>query len=286
MAIAGEMYSNCRFDPSSTSPYAPTLPAAPPSPCLNTHNYPDPISPRCGGITPKTTSAQVCHAESVLSPRSCSWCGQSLAIGLLSEETQPTNTDANYVFLQALFDSLPRRHSILADHAQQFFPSWSPEALSHTISEIASPSSNPSLLESPQIEIESKESIAHQDTKNSYPRQKRALRKSTTDATKACDEVTQSNRATTSTTRKVIPSKRSRAPSQRYREKIRQLEDSLTEQAETLADERDYLVSEVTHLKEEVLSLKNEIIQHGRCDCEHIQRYISEAANAFMSNTK
>ncbi|KAK2047899.1 hypothetical protein LZ31DRAFT_628816 [Colletotrichum somersetense] len=73
---------------------------------------------------------------------------------------------------------------------------------------------------------------------------------------------------------------KNRAAAKRCREKTKQYEIDLTNRAKQVTEERVYLDACVTALKNEVLSLKNQILQHGSCDCDMIQGYITRTASS------
>ncbi|KAK2001195.1 basic region leucine zipper [Colletotrichum falcatum] len=74
---------------------------------------------------------------------------------------------------------------------------------------------------------------------------------------------------------------KNRAAAKRCREKTKQYEIYLSNREKQVTEERMYLDACVTALKNEVLSLKNHILQHGSCDCDMIQGYISRTATAI-----
>ncbi|KAH0420197.1 transcription factor atf21 [Colletotrichum camelliae] len=76
---------------------------------------------------------------------------------------------------------------------------------------------------------------------------------------------------------------KNRAAAKRCREKTKQYEEDLAVKEREMTQERMYLDACVTALKNEVLALKNEILQHGNCDCELIQRYLSKAAGGISA---
>jgi hypothetical protein len=45
------------------------------------------------------------------------------------------------------------------------------------------------------------------------------------------------------------------------------------------------LSTTVTGLREEVLMLKKELLKHGKCDCEIIQQYLTNAAKKIANGT-
>ncbi|KAH6697222.1 hypothetical protein F5X68DRAFT_226610 [Plectosphaerella plurivora] len=72
---------------------------------------------------------------------------------------------------------------------------------------------------------------------------------------------------------------KNRAAAKRCRDKSRQFETDLAAREKQLSVNHVLLEASVAALREEILTLKHRILQHGDCDCEVIQTYISRVAN-------
>ncbi|KAK7434173.1 basic region leucine zipper [Colletotrichum acutatum] len=72
---------------------------------------------------------------------------------------------------------------------------------------------------------------------------------------------------------------KNRAAAKRSREKTKQYEINLTAKERQLTQDRLHLYTYITTLKNEVLSLRTQILEHGGCNCEIIQDYITRTAN-------
>ncbi|KAG7061002.1 basic region leucine zipper, partial [Colletotrichum scovillei] len=72
---------------------------------------------------------------------------------------------------------------------------------------------------------------------------------------------------------------KNRAAAKRSREKTKQYEINLTAKERQLTQDRLHLYACITTLKNKVLSLRTQILEHGGCNCEIIQGYITRTAN-------
>ncbi|KAF2997780.1 hypothetical protein E8E14_002633 [Neopestalotiopsis sp. 37M] len=74
---------------------------------------------------------------------------------------------------------------------------------------------------------------------------------------------------------------KNRAAAARCREKTRHYADQLRGRERDLSSQKAVLTACVADLRDEVLALKNEILRHSGCDCDHIQKYLTAAANSI-----
>lgn len=72
---------------------------------------------------------------------------------------------------------------------------------------------------------------------------------------------------------------KNRAAAKRCRDKSRQFEIDLAAKERQVTEHHMVLEASAAALREEILILKNQILQHGDCDCEVIQAYISKVAS-------
>lgn len=77
---------------------------------------------------------------------------------------------------------------------------------------------------------------------------------------------------------------RNRIAAHKCRQKTKQSVQELQQQERDLAEQNKFLNAHVDHLKEEVLGLKNQILNHGNCEDEIIQNYITESAKKLRSS--
>ncbi|KAK7752616.1 hypothetical protein SLS62_005385 [Diatrype stigma] len=71
---------------------------------------------------------------------------------------------------------------------------------------------------------------------------------------------------------------RNRIAAHKCRQKNKQTIQELQQQEHDLAEKNRVLAAHVDHLKDEVLVLKSEILNHGNCEDELIQNYITKSA--------
>lgn len=83
-------------------------------------------------------------------------------------------------------------------------------------------------------------------------------------------------------TRTLSHRERNRIAAHKCRQKNKQNIQALQEQERHLAQENKFLAEHAHHLKNEVLGLRNEILNHGNCDDELIQNYITESAKKLQ----
>ncbi|KAH7012687.1 uncharacterized protein B0I36DRAFT_53172 [Microdochium trichocladiopsis] len=74
---------------------------------------------------------------------------------------------------------------------------------------------------------------------------------------------------------------RNRLAARRCREKSKKQIDTLRQQEHELAIQQAELTAQAASLREEVMQLKSEILRHGACDCNFIQKYLAETAEAI-----
>jgi hypothetical protein len=72
---------------------------------------------------------------------------------------------------------------------------------------------------------------------------------------------------------------KNRAAAKRCRDKSRQFEIDLAAREKQVTEDHIFLEASAAALREEILTLKNQILQHGDCNCEVIQAYISNVAS-------
>ena len=83
-------------------------------------------------------------------------------------------------------------------------------------------------------------------------------------------------------TRTLSHRERNRIAAHKCRQKNKQNIQALQEQERQLAQENKFLAEHAHYLKNEVLGLRNEILNHGNCDDELIQKYITESAKKLQ----
>ncbi|KAI1479412.1 hypothetical protein F4774DRAFT_381925 [Daldinia eschscholtzii] len=71
---------------------------------------------------------------------------------------------------------------------------------------------------------------------------------------------------------------KNRVAASKCREKKKRETENLQTRAKALTAERKALKFMTDALREEVIELKNEILKHGMCDCQVIQKYITDSA--------
>ncbi|KAI1471872.1 uncharacterized protein F4812DRAFT_197056 [Daldinia caldariorum] len=77
---------------------------------------------------------------------------------------------------------------------------------------------------------------------------------------------------------KVQKLEKNRVAASKCREKKKRETENLQTRAKTLTAERKALKFMADALREEVIELRTEILKHGMCDCQVIQKYITESA--------
>ncbi|KAK6198246.1 hypothetical protein LQW54_010460 [Pestalotiopsis sp. IQ-011] len=72
--------------------------------------------------------------------------------------------------------------------------------------------------------------------------------------------------------------RKNRAAAARCREKTKSYTDELRSRERDLSSQKEFLTACVASLRNEVLALKHEIFKHSDCNCDHIQKYLTAAA--------
>lgn len=76
--------------------------------------------------------------------------------------------------------------------------------------------------------------------------------------------------------------RKNRAAAARCREKTKSYTDELRSRERELASQKEFLTACVAGLRDEVLALKHEIFKHSDCNCDHIQKYLTSAAQQIV----